>query len=228
MQLSWEKVCRLKADLYGFLGNCLLESVQNEGAAYTQHEFWEQYPLKAANPHMKNGLDSLISCTKYLAKLPVSQVSQEIQSEYMVLFLGPGQPKAPPWESVYRTPEKLLFGWPTMEVRESYRQAGFEILRKNQLPEDHMGIELMFLATLSDALAKLISNNGGNGQFVQEIKRQADFISSHPLTWIADFHKDASAGGSIGFYSGLIELTWGTFLWDLELLDEMRLIVIKL
>ncbi|TWH58526.1 TorA maturation chaperone TorD [Desulfitobacterium sp. LBE] len=221
MKLSWEEVCSLRTNLYGFLGNCLLESVPEEGSVSMQWEFWDEFPLESANPQMKDGLSRIISCTEYLAKLPRSQASQEVQLEFMDLFLGPGQPKAPPWESVYRTPERLLFGWPTQEVRKIYGKAGFEISRKNQLPEDHLGLELMFLAMASDTLARLITGKGSKNKIFEMIKLQRDFISSHPLTWIADFHEDAYTKGTIGFYSGLIQLIWGILLWDLDLLEEV-------
>ncbi len=220
MTSSWEEVCVLRTKLYYFLGNCLLESIPDEGAEFTHRAFWEQFPLEAANDKMKSGLERLINCTEYLKKLPASQASQEVQLEFTSLFIGPGEPKAPPWESVYRTPEKLLFGWPTLQVREAYRQDGFEIKRKYQMPEDHMGLELMFLATVSNALAKTMINENQSSTPLM-IERQMDFISNHPLTWIEDFFNDANSNDSIGFYSGLIELIWGILLWDLEILKEM-------
>jgi len=222
MTSSWEDVCALRTKLYCFLGDCLLESVPDEGTEFLQRAFWEQFPLEAANDKMKSGLDRLVNCTDYLKKLPTSQASQEIQLEFTRLFIGPGQPIAPPWESIYRTPEKLLFGWPALQVREAYRLEGFEIKCKYQMPEDHMGLELMFLASASDALAKTISNDN-QSTIPLMIERHVDFISNHPLTWIEDFMNDVSASDSIGFYSGLIELIWGVLLWDLELLQEMLL-----
>ena len=56
MEKSWEEVCSLRSRLYGFMGNCLLESVPGEGAWYVQREFWEQFPLAVANPKMEGGL----------------------------------------------------------------------------------------------------------------------------------------------------------------------------
>lgn len=222
MTSSWENVCALRTQLYCFLGDCLLASTPNEGAEFIQRNFWEQFPLEAANDRMKSGLERLIHCSESLEEMSISQASQAIQIEFTRLFIGPGQPVAPPWESVYRTPEKLLFGWPTLHVREAYQREGFEIKGKYQIPEDHMGLELMFLASASDALAKAIRNENKT-IIALAVERQTDFISSHPLLWIEDFFNDVNSSDSIGFYSGLIELIWGVLLWDLELLQEMLL-----
>jgi putative dimethyl sulfoxide reductase chaperone len=220
MNISWEEVCDVRTQVYGFMGTRLLEPIQIEDVSILQRNFWEMFPLATANAKMKSGLEKLIQCTEQLGKYPVSQALQLTQIEYTHLFHGPGQPKAPPWESVYRTPERLLFGWPALHVREAYLQEGFEITLKNRQPEDHMGLELIFLASVSGVLGKTL--NAKNNQAASAIiKRQKEFITSHPLTWISDFSCDAFINESIGFYSALIELIWGVLLWDSELLGDM-------
>jgi TorA maturation chaperone TorD len=221
MELPWESAFSFRSTLYSFLGHCLLESVSDDNTAFIQRKFWEEFPLEAANTEMNNGLEKIIQCTGRLELLPASQAIQEIQLEYTHLFLGPGQPKAPPWESVYRTPEKLLFGWPALQVRETYLQSGFEIKLKNRQPEDHLGLELMFMSTVSDSLAKALKGKDTQFQVLSTVQNQIAFINEHPLAWIADLHNDARVNASVGFYSGLIELIWGILLWDLELLKEM-------
>ncbi|AGA70751.1 putative component of anaerobic dehydrogenase [Desulfitobacterium dichloroeliminans LMG P-21439] len=222
MAVSWEEVCSLRSRLYSFLGNCLLEPIQIDNEEIIRGQFWLEFPLDAANLQMQNGLNKLIRCTEELERLSASQAIQEIHFEYTDLFLGPGQPKAPPWESVYRTPEKLVFGGPTLQVRELFRQNGFEFKFKHRMPEDHMGLELIFLASAGDRLCEALTSDSEETSTKAVIESQISFIKDHPLTWIADFSKDASLHGSIGFYPGLIELIWGVLLWDLELLEEMN------
>lgn len=220
MAISWAEICDVRSKVHGFLGIQLLEPLQMKNASILQQSFWREFPLETSNAQMKAGLDKLIQCTERLEKYPVSQAIQLTQIEYTQLFHGPGQPKAPPWESVYRTPEKLLFGWPTLHVQEAYRQNGFEIATKNRQLEDHMGLELIFLASVSDVLIRALNDN--DYQTAHSIvKGQIEFISNHPLTWIADFFNDASRNESIGFYSALIELIWGVLIWDSTLLNDM-------
>src|SRR6476661_2745176 len=50
--------------------------------------------------------------------LPASY--RDIEIEYTRLFLGPRHRPAPPYESVYRSPQKLMMQDVTMEVRSFY------------------------------------------------------------------------------------------------------------
>jgi TorA maturation chaperone TorD len=221
MEIAWEAAFSFRSTLYSFLGNCLLEAVSINNNAFMKQEFWREFPLKAANPKINKGLEELIQCTASLDQLPASQAIQKIQVEYTHLFLGPGRPQAPLWESVYRTPEKVLFGWTTLQVREAYLQHGFEIKLKYRQPEDHLGLELMFLSTVSYYIAKDLKDKATQAQALSIVRNQIAFINEHPLTWISDLLNDARENASVGFYCGLIELIWGILLWDLELLKEM-------
>ena len=75
--------------------------------------------------------------------------------EYTTLFLGPGVPKAPPCESFYRTSERIFFGSTSFEMKAALNAHGLESKRKYRQPEDHIGLELMFLSVLSNKLLGL-------------------------------------------------------------------------
>ncbi len=220
MNISWEEICKVRSKVYGFLGTLLLEPIQNENGSIIQCEFWQEFPLEANNDRMKAGLDKLIECTKGLEKYPVAEAVLLTQIEFTHLFHGPGQPQAPPWESYYRTPEKVLSGWPTLQVREVYRQHGFEIAARNKQFEDHMGLELIFLASVSEVLGQAFKDQDYQTASAI-IKGQQEFITGHPLTWISEFASDACSPESIGFYPALIELIWGLLLEDSDLLSSM-------
>ncbi|ACL19678.1 cytoplasmic chaperone TorD family protein [Desulfitobacterium hafniense DCB-2] len=216
MMYSWTEVWKLRTELYKFLGNCLLEPLAASTANTLDGEIRENFPLEPANRQMESGLEQLRKCTADLKTIPPNEARQEVMVEYTILFLGPGRPKAPPWESVYRTEGQLLFSRATYEVRKILADNGLEMVEKNHQPEDHIGIELLALALMSE-----------NVQDVQERKeqktrigRQASFIDEHLLSWIPGLAQDAKQHGSLGYYGGLIELIWGILLWDRELLQE--------
>jgi len=137
------------------------------------------FPLEAENSQMKSGLEQLIRCTTNLEVLSEKEAIQKVLIEYTELFLGPSRPKAPPWESVYRTQEQVLFGWPTYEVREALSHIGLEIRSKNKQPEDHIGLELMFLSAVSENLQEPVISKDAS-----IIKEQISFIDKHLLSWI--------------------------------------------
>lgn len=215
MSESWQEIWKLRSSLYGFLGNCLLEPTQGSNAILLRSKVWEDFPLEAANEQMKSALEALIQLTADLGAEPEGESMQRVLIEYTELFLGPGKPKAPPWESLYRTSEKVLFGWPTFEVREALAQKGLEIKTKNKQPEDHVGFELMLLAAVSESL------QGTTKQKISAtLQEQIDFMDKHLLSWIPDLCTDAKLYGSVGFYGAIVELIWGVLLWDRELLAE--------
>ena len=66
------------------------------------------------------------------------------------LFLGPGKVLAAPWESVHFTEERLVFQQQTLQVRGWYSRFGLEVIKLHQEPDDHIGLELEFLAHLAN------------------------------------------------------------------------------
>lgn len=212
---SWQEVATVRADVYRLLGSCLLEPVFTDRAALLTPGFWRGFPLEPANGVMASALNQIDGVTARLSALPRDEALQLVQTEYMVLFLGAGEPLAPPWESLYRTPEKLLFGPPAGKVRAFMERFGVEAVAKYRMPEDHMGLELMLLAAASeDSVRK------GREDWQNSARIQAEFIAAHPLAWIGDFQRDAADHATAGFYAAVIGLIHGVLLWDRELLDE--------
>lgn len=68
---------------------------------------------------------------------------------------------APPYESCYRSPERVLPQASALEVREQYRNAGLAVKRLNREPDDHIGLELEFMYYLNhQASAALMTQTG--------------------------------------------------------------------
>ncbi|GHH99900.1 TorD/DmsD family molecular chaperone [Neobacillus kokaensis] len=214
MTNSWSEIWNLRASLYGFLANSLLDPIQGDNTVFTQ-KFWRNFPLDAANDQIKSGLEQLILCSASLEELSEEKAIENVMVEYTSLFLGPGHPKAPPCESFYRNGERLFFGRTAFAMKETLYQNGLESKRKNKQPEDHIGIELMLLSVLSSQLIGLEESKQ-----VSLVKEQLFLIDEHLLSWINEFCEQVKLHGSTGFYGGLIELAWGILLWDRELLEE--------
>lgn len=212
---SWQEVATVRAGVYRLLGSCLLEPVFSDRAALLTPEFWRGFPLEPANGAMAAALGQIAGVTAGLSALPRDEALQSVQTEYLALFLGACEPLAPPWESLYRTPEKLLFGPPAGQVRAFMERFGVEAVEKYRMPEDHIGLELMLLAAASEASAR---QDGGDWQ--ESARLQAEFIAAHPLGWIGDLERDAAAHATAGFYAAVLGLAHGVLLWDRELLDE--------
>lgn len=213
MTTSWREVARFRAELYCFLGHCLLEPIEENRAALLQPSFWREFPLATANDTMRAALVALGDVTAKLAALAPEEALRRVQLEYAVLFLGTGERTALPWESFYRTEERLLFGLPALQVREIMARFGVEVAAKYRQPEDHLGLELMLLAAAGET-------DAGRDDWRESAGCQAAFIAEHPLAWIAALERDATVNATTGFYGAIVGLTHGVLLWDRELLDE--------
>ena len=99
--------------------------------------------------------DSLIDRFVQEAEWSISHM-EETRRSYDRLFVGPGFLPAPPWESVYICGERLLFQKSTLAIRKEYLDMGLLPTRYPHVADDHLALELDYMAFLSDhALASL-------------------------------------------------------------------------
>ena len=129
----------------------------------------------------------------------VKEIREELKAEYARLFLGPKQLIAPPYESVYRSCNRLMYGEETDHVRMFYENAGMMMQKKAKLPEDFIGTELEFMYLMSHRMYQAIEQ----GQEEQAIKiaiYQYEFLIQHMNEWIGKFSKDIMEGTSMEFF----------------------------
>jgi TorA maturation chaperone TorD len=77
-----------------------------------------------------------------------------IHQDHTYLFYLVSISHTSPYESVYRTETREMFGPTTLEVREQYREQGLAVSAEGSLPDDHIGLELDFLGRLFARLAQ--------------------------------------------------------------------------
>lgn len=77
--------------------------------------------------------------------------AEELRDDHFRLFVGPGRGLACPYESVYVSRDGLLFGDETFDVRATYARAGLSADPSE--PDDHLGVELAFVAELAGRIA---------------------------------------------------------------------------
>ena len=215
MAESWQAPAVFRSEMYRFLGHCMLEPIGHDRAILLRPDFWLNFALEPANDYMRTALEALGRISTRIDLLSESKALEKVQLEYMSLFLGPGEPLAPPWESMYTTNERLMFGQPALEVRAAMASFGVELVAKYSQPEDHLGLELMLLAAVAERDAKCTEADWRTSAGLQ-----ADFINKHPLSWIEKLAQDAETHSETGFYAAIVKLIHGVLLWDLELLKE--------
>jgi TorA maturation chaperone TorD len=138
---------------------------------------------------------------------------EQLQGDHFQLFTGSGMPAAPPWASFYRTEERLMVSSHTLQVRALYDRFGLVSERKEQEPEDHVGLELEFMAFLCDRYRKC-AGKGARREAVAILAAQKGFLDEHLLPWIRKFCEGVARSCWTGFYRGIGDLTAGFVSWD--------------
>lgn len=102
--------------------------------------------------------------------------------EFTRLFSGmqEGLGPPPPFESVWR--EDRLVGESTVAVMEAYAKAGFADIDPTAGPQDHLGVELKFLAVLGLREAEAWRAHDAAGARRRQVQ-QGDFVEGHLSAW---------------------------------------------
>jgi len=144
---------------------------------------------------------------------------EQLQGDHFQLFTGSGIPSAPPWESFYRTEERLTVSSHTLEVRAFYERFGLVSERKEREPEDHIGLELEFMACLCDRHGECL-RKGDVGEAAVTVQAQKDFLDEHLLRWVSRFCEEVDRCAWTDFFRGMAQLTEGFVVWDRRFLGE--------
>ena len=111
-----------------------------------------------------------------------------LRQDYVRLFLGPKKKLAPPWESVYRTPERKVMREPHVEVTKQYAAQGVGFDGIGRRPGDHVALELQFVAVMlgrQDAAADTVAE---------------EFLDAHVLQWVPAFTQDVRTNATTDFW----------------------------
>ncbi len=163
---------------------------------------FEEIPFATDHPEVRQGLALLQAWNQDALARPIEEVVRELGQDHLELFVGMGELVAPPWESVYMTPDKLVFQEPTIQVRAFYRRFGLQVDKLGKEPDDHIGTELEFLGTLSERAADALEA-GNSSEFDELIRAQQEFLEQHLLKWAPKWCQDVIGRANTGFYKGM-------------------------
>ena len=197
--------------LLGLLGRVLYQYPENEQRTWFQSlidtEAFSETPFAADQEDVIAGVALLQTWSK--AGL-TDVVYQDMQADYLRLFIGAGKVIAPPWESVFFSDARQTFQERTLQVRSWYRRFGLEPEKLYHEPDDHIGLEMTFLAHLgSQALQAIESDDQEKLGALLEARQ--DFLGEHLLKWGAAWCDLVIEHAHTDFYHGVARLTRGAF-----------------
>jgi TorA maturation chaperone TorD len=186
---------------------------------YPEHEFlqslveqnvFDEIPYAAGQVETAQGLELLKRWTEQTGENLTKDAFDDLQVDYCRLFVGPGTLLAPPWESVHRDVTHLTFQKDTVEVRKWYARYGLQFEKLHKEPDDHIGLELAFIAALAGRAAEALAG-GEEEQCLELVEAQSRFIREHLLQWGPTWAEMGLEGARTDFYQGVFKLTLGVF-----------------
>ena len=200
--------------LYSFLARSFKFEVDNEFLTMVAavQPVLERLASAQGGTELKKASELLSTVSSKAAVLEGKERKQLLTAlavEFAALFINPGQQigrkRIMPWESAYFTSPPRMYGPPYHEVVEAFKLVGFEKPPEYHEPEDHIALELEFMAHL----ARLTSGSFENGKpefALGYLKLQKEFLTDHLLRWVGKFSEELmqnSEKREVDFYYAL-------------------------
>ncbi len=189
--------------LYGELDKAWLESLIVE-------DVFGEAPFGADQAEIRHGLELLNRWSSENRSGISEEEFKDLKADQMRLLIGIDRVLAPVWESVYFNESRLVFQKQTLEVRDWYARFGLQIERLNKEPDDHIGLEMSFVAHLASHALQTVDADVET--FEELLQAQRDFLTDHLLRWGPAWAKLIKQHANTDFYRGIGHLTHGALL----------------
>lgn len=127
--------------------------------------------------------------------------TEDLATEYARLFIGPQNPLAVPYASFYLSESRLLITDETIDVRKRYLEAGMAVKELYSIPDDHIGIELEFVYSLTKKIIEFYEH-GLREEASRLFEIREDFLREHMTKWIPLFTDKVLESSQEDFYRG--------------------------
>jgi TorA maturation chaperone TorD len=139
---------------------------------------------------------------------------------YAFLFLGVGSDNVALCESAYRNERGLLFQNAYFDILEKYREVGLGKREDFSEPEDHLSLEVAYMAHLCRRIISSIETEKEK-EAEQFAQFQKNFLEDHLLPWVPKFSSSLSKISPSKFYKALAYLLAGYIKIDFDFLDSL-------
>jgi TorA maturation chaperone TorD len=200
-----------EALLFGLLGKVLYGEPDREWLqSLIVEDVFGEAPFGVEQPEIQKGLELLGRWSAQNRNGIFTEEFEALKRDQLRLFIGLDRVLAPVWESVYFNENRLVFQQQTLQVREWFARFGLQIEKLNREPDDHIGLELSFVAHLSSRAVSLLADDPKS--FNELMQAQRDFLSEHLLRWGPAWAQLVVQHAETDFYLGIAHLTHGALL----------------
>jgi TorA maturation chaperone TorD len=208
-QIDWASTLMGEILVASVLGKVLYTYPEKDWLqSLADEEVFSESPLGSAQPDVQKGLALLQDWTCSARGGMTAEAFDDLCADYTRLMLGPGKVMAPPWESVYHSAERLIFQEKTLQVRAWYQRFHLEAENLHNEPDDHIGLELAFVAHLARQ-ALIAFEQQKQAAFECLLAAQRDFLREHLLKWGLQWCTLLQSQANTDFFRGIALLTRG-------------------
>lgn len=139
-------------------------------------------PFAKDQPNIQHGMQLLKDWVNSKRGLPIKDTISELQVDHTRLFVCVGEIIAPPWESAYFNEKRLLQQEQMLQVRKWYRRYGLVVEQLYKEPDDHIGLELLFISYLANQILQA-QDSGDDDRYAVLLNAHHAFLKEHLLLW---------------------------------------------
>ncbi|HKZ44828.1 MAG TPA: molecular chaperone TorD family protein [Anaerolineales bacterium] len=218
---NWEAVLLGEKLVFTLCGRILYEELDRAWLqTLIDDDVFSDVPFSEGQERVQEGLKYLNAWANQNKSGLSEQSFLDLQTDYAHMFLGIGKVPVPVWESVYFSDAALVFQAQTLDVRNWYRRFHLEVEKLHQEPDDHIGLELQFIAHLAGLGLEALDKQD-ESMFQETITAQRDFLNKHLLKWIFKWEKLLLKHARTDFYKGVGLLAVGAIIESAQQVDAL-------
>lgn len=208
--------CTARSQTYQLLARLFRKEVNEELLAELAGK---KYPYGTGNDKADAGY---LKIATFLSNTWPNTVT-DLAVDFVRTFIGHGNDSyacAYPFESVYTSRERLLMMGARTEVLAIYRSQGLDKSDDWKEGEDHVSVELEFMATMAQRSADaLLAEDADRAEELLNVQR--NFLADHLAAWVPMMTADMKCFAKTELYQGLALLTEGYLEIDGAFLKEI-------
>lgn len=163
------------------------------------YDFWtkgiiKSLPVSSRNPRF------IKAASQLRESISEKQSRYEMMKiDYSALFNESSSSLAPPFESAYSKSRHMMYRKQIPDVKEFYSSYGWVSKFKGHIPDDHIGIELLFLTLMIEKYLEF-DDDACNKEMQNEIRR---FIDQHIFSWVPEWNNRIQENAKTLSYKGI-------------------------
>lgn len=167
-------------------------------AAIREVEFPDNLALRPASETSEQSLKLMKDALGEMPHVPGTKDLDLLAVDYADIYLTHAL-QASPYESVWLDEDGLVMQQPMFMIRDWYSQYGLAAEDWRTRSDDHVALQLQFLAHLMD---------GVEGESKLLLEQAGKFMDEHLLLWLPDFANRVAHRCSTPYFAGVSLVTW--------------------